>query len=73
VGYSQTKPKTVAEAKQNLRATAQAVNIFAPIKNHPILFLGGAVGVGILARKLLKSELAFSLLATGIKVARRLL
>ncbi|RVU83573.1 hypothetical protein EOL70_16175 [Leucothrix sargassi] len=72
---NQTKPKTVAEAKQQLRATSQQVDYLAPVKEHPAASVSAAFVAGLLIRKAAKGQLpalAPSLLGIGLQLFKRI-
>ncbi|PWQ95684.1 hypothetical protein [Leucothrix arctica] len=72
MGRNQTKPQTVEEAKQKLRATSQQLDYLAPVKKHPVASVGAAFVAGMLIRKVGIGSFPPSLLSIGFQLLKKL-
>lgn len=70
------KPRSVEEAKAQLRASVATVDYLAPLRSHPLPILSLGVVAGFIAFRVLKKgnlKMTTGLFELGIAAARKLL
>jgi len=68
----QIEPKTVAEAKQQLRAPVPKADYLAPVREHPVASVGAAFVAGMLIRRAGNVQFPPSLLSIGLHLLKKL-